>query len=215
MPPDMESEKTMTTGPKAVVWMPQGVQPPAELLTALSKGNLGIERVTSPYAALAHLCRLGRATSHDAKTASAALVLVSPEKLVNPGQVCDAASRYAPHTRVWMYEPGPNQRLRAVVQEDVDSWLKSPGSIEARPVVLAKVPGPGKPATPSKAPMAKDSRTSAPIGGPKLRLAGDGQVQESAQSVEQQEAAQGSPAPRQVLTAEELEMLLDDGEPRT
>jgi hypothetical protein len=212
----MESEKTMTTGPKAVVWMPQGVQPPAELLTALAKGNLGIERVTSPYAALAHLCRHGRGASQDAKTASAALVLVSPEKLVNPGQVCDAAARYAPHTRLWMYDPGPNQRLRAVVQDDVDSWLKSPGSIDARPVVLAKVPGPGpgRPGALSKPPAAKDSRTVAPIGGPKLRLAGDGQVQEPAQSAEQQDAAQGSPAPRQVLTAEELEMLLDDGEPK-
>jgi hypothetical protein len=203
------------SGPKAVVWMAPGMQPPAELLSALSKGNLGVERVTSPYTALAHLCRLERSSSHDGKTASAALVLVSPERLMNPGQVCDAAARYAPHTRVWMYEPGPNQRLRAVVQEDVENWLKSPGGVDARPVILAKMPP--RTQNPAPAPARHPDSRTAPGPGPKLRLAGEGQVQEAAQSAELQgagDAVQGDPSPRQVLTSEELEMLLDDGEPK-
>ena len=207
MPAAMESATIRTdaapAGPRAVLWTAAGMEPPAELLAALAKGNLGVERVTSPYLALAHLCRLERIADHDSKTASGALVLVSPERLACPGQVCDAAARYAARSRVWMYEPGSNRGLRAVVQDDVDSWLKSPGSIEAKPVVVAKAPPPR--AEPAPRPL--------PGIGPKLRLTGDAGVQDAGQSADQVDKGE-EPRPRQVLTSEELEMLLDDGEPR-
>ncbi len=215
MPAAMESATTRTDaapGPRAVVWTVPGGEPPPELLAALSRGNLGVERVSSPYLALAHLCRLQRTAGSDPRTASGALVLVSPERLACPGHVCDAAARFAPRTRLWMYEPGSNRGLRAIVQEDVDSWLKTPASIEAKPVVVMKAaPNQGGPAPRALPLRSPDSRTKAESG-PKLRLAGESLVQEVAQSAD--EVDKGDRRPREVLTSEELEMLLDDGEPR-
>jgi hypothetical protein len=206
--------------PIAVVWTAPGKEPPPELMGALSRGGLHVQSVSSPYLALAHLCHAERARPQDSKTAAAALVVVDPALLSTPGHVCEAASRYAPHAKAWTYASGSNQRLRAVVQEDVDTWMKAPGGIEAKPVILsqpdpeARNPGIHQTDRGSGA-LNKGSPSFRTDGaeGPKLRLTGE--VQPGAETADPVEAGQGQepPRPKQVLSSEELEMLLGDGEP--
>jgi hypothetical protein len=201
----MESKGT------AVVWTLPGTEPPEELTGALRRGGLRIERIASPYLALAHLCNLERARPADSLSASAALVLVQPEGLPHAGQVCEIVSRYAPHTRSWMYSITSGQRLRAVTPGDIEGWLGVPGGVEARPVVksaAASKPNPDSiPILPQAKPGSRTAKT--PVPGPKLRLTEEPPVDPRAETADSA-TGEEPPRTRQVLSPEELEMLLDD-----
>ena len=163
-------------------------------MAALAERGVETVRVQSSYRALAELCHAGRG-------ASPAIVLVHPESLPDAAAAWEAKARYAPGARCWMYGPAADPKLRAVVETDVAAW---PGAPRPETVV-----------TPQPTPPADSMRIGPrpplprpPAGPPKLKLTGEPLPVGPGAEEDPKDA---SKAP--LLSAEELRMLLGDGEP--
>jgi hypothetical protein len=119
-------------------------------------------------------------------------VIVHPESMPEAAALWEARARYAPGARFWLYGPESAPQLRAVVEADVATW-------GAKPEVVVK------PYPPRTEPEARGE--ARPRGGqPRLKLAGDG----GAQPPPEGEEERGN-----LLTPEELQMLLGEDEPGT
>lgn len=201
---------------RCVLWHAAGAAGAAADLEARLVGR-GVEvlHATDPYGAMAELCmaarngeRAGGADrAHDCVPLS--LVLISPGALPLAGELVVAARHHVPAAVVWAYDPTPSPTLRPVAESDIDAWLGASGA-----------------ATPTRADVTSDISTvpAARVGlprahPPRLRLTDDGAVEASRQRPDDMigpapNAAQDEdPAPRQLLTQEELAMLLADDEP--
>ncbi len=229
----------------AVVWASRAFEEPKGLLHALAKGGLAVVEVAGPFAALAELCRLERVRSEHQRSGApivppAALVLVFPERLDDALGLIEAAERYVPAVKCWMFGPGANPRLRPIVQEDRDTEFGRRGHAvqphRTEPDVPAPVvhvmpmsaqshapspPAPVRPTAPG--PAGRSARTG---GAPALRLAGGDagaarfQSDPAAADAREGEMIGPSPAPagdgngsnrpRQLLTTDELRMLLEE-----
>jgi hypothetical protein len=112
------------------------------------------------------------------------LLFVEPRGLPMAADVQAAAARLAPRAAFWRYEETANPRLAAVVESEVPRGPRAAEELG-----------------PAEAPPVRPVRVG---GAPALRLAGEGAAPAS-------DEGDGVPA-RQLLTAEELAMLLaDDG----
>jgi hypothetical protein len=147
--PHMEGASGDTgTGFAVALWLPAGVIPPPRLVQALTGKRVKIDQVTSPYAALAAMCRASRAAREARAASSLALIVVHPEQQPDARLVVESAAKYAPGIRCWMFGPASNPRLRAIVESDVAAWGGSterepeivvrprPSEVEARPIPM-------------------------------------------------------------------------------
>ncbi|HYD01932.1 MAG TPA: hypothetical protein VEB22_11960 [Phycisphaerales bacterium] len=112
------------------------------------------------------------------------LVLCEPAKLRGAAQVALALRKYGPGVVVFAYEPGSAQLLRQVTDQDLVDW-GAPGK-----------PEPARPA-PTRA-----------VGKPFLRLTGDEGARPIGPSLPITEHAAGAENTADVLSADELAMLL-------
>lgn len=139
---------------RCVLWRPPGGDPPAELLESLRRRNLEIIDCTDPYTAMARLCLLQRETVAAVGAGRAVgpfiLIVVAPTELPDAPDLVRAVERYAPRAACWMYEsldpasisgPSPNPRLRRIVPEDVQFWLRRSAE-SARPGSVPPTEGP-------------------------------------------------------------------------
>jgi len=172
---------------QCVLWCdPRGPVPPALASTLAAKG-IAVARVGGPHAALAEVCLAARS----GEGRPVILLFVEPRALKGAADVHRAAARLAPRAAFWRFEESANQRLGAVVEGDVARWPR-----EETELTPDEVPAPVRPATPTRGTREV----------PPLRLAGEG----DAPPIE--EAPEDGARARQLLTAEELAMLLaDDG----
>jgi hypothetical protein len=197
------------------LWHPAGTPPPPKLVGELARRGITVRPVTSPFMALATLCREARRSAG----AQVALVLASPEALPDAAAVYDAAMQYAPSARVWLYGPEANPTLRAVIDSDVDRWRggSEPGQrAESAPAVVVH---PGAMPRPAPRPVAQANagyRTKQPAQA-SLRLSGAGPMDPGRKPADlggDELAGQEEPArPSQLLTPEELRMLLGEDDP--
>lgn len=216
----------------AVVWASRTRDEPRELLAALARGGMTVVEVQSSFAALAEATRLEslRRRARPGETPpSPVVVLVHPETLEDPAALVDAVERYAPGAKCWMYvpaEPAPPGagdaaappiagKLRPVHIDDRVTNFRRPtprAPRDAAPTITT-TPASALPLTPI--PVAPPA--------PNLRLAGDvpplhpGWSEWAAQEADGEEDARrqaAGPAPRPLLTTEELRLLLDDAEER-
>jgi hypothetical protein len=212
------------SGFTVALWLP-ACGAPDRLVQALSGRGIGVWPVTSPYAALAAACMASR-TARAARgniAGSMALVIVNPEQQPDAKGVFEAVAKFAPGVRCWMFGPATNPKLRAIVETDVDGW---PGSVATkgpeivvRPRPVDEAEGKPMPVRPRPGPSRPDYRTSS-VGKPGLRLAGEGSLDPTPERVDvdknrSESVGEGFAAPPrgQVLTPEELRMLLGDDGP--
>lgn len=200
---------------RVALWHPPGVLPPARLMSALQARRIEAVASSSAFAALAEICSVSRAARSAGARASGSisLIIVHPEHLPEVGQVCRAAERYAPGVRCWMFGPETNPTLRAIVEEDVAGWT---GEAALKVVIPKRQPDPEPkpiPIRPKPKVGGPDYRTK-PVTPPQLRLAGAGSVDLPPEQADAEPAQSGEAKPRsQLLTPEELRMLLGDDEP--
>ena len=197
------------------LWLPPGVTPPPRLVQALTGKKVNVERILSPFAALSAMCRASRVARAARSGSVLALVVVYPEQQPDTVGVLEAAAKFAPGVRCWMFGPASNPRLRAIVETDIAGW----GGAKSEPEIVVR-PRPAETKPPAlkteAAPARVDYRTQA-VGKPPLRLAGQGTFDLPVEAVDvdkkgSDEAGTG-PARSQVLTAEELRMLLGEDGP--
>lgn len=192
-----------------------GESPPTELLAALERHQVRIQATASTYAAAAEVCR--RSSGPGSRERTVVLVLVEPERLHAPEALFHAMQRYAPRASVWMFDAGSTPRLRSATEDDARRWSRRPierlvarpegfGSARAEtrePVGLRLTgTGPTAGAASMPGPTVAPAAPNTPPGS-----AGPGINGGAAAGIE----AQGPITARQVLTDEELAMLLDDG----
>src|SRR5688572_7396029 len=164
----------------------------------MASRGIEVAHATTPYAALAELCRGDRTASGPQRAAPRSLVLVEPGTLGREAEVVRAASRYAPGAVIWAFQAGPAPTLRAVSEADLRTWGGHEPEVPDSPdppwththrngtrphagLRLTDDPPVARPADP----QATDGRAGAP------------------------DASEEHPAPvRHILTQEELEMLL-------
>lgn len=213
------------TGFSVALWLPEGVVPPPRLVQALSGKGIRVEPVRSPYAAMAAVCQASRAAraARGSVAGGLALIVVHPEQQPDAAAVLESASKYAPGVRCWMFGPATNPKLRAIVEGDVEEW----GGAPAREPEIVVRPRPiereieARPVSPKQSPPAAgaaDYRTQRAMK-PPLRLAGQGEfdlppepVDVDKQGPEAGKEGAG-PSRGQVLTPEELRMLLGEDGP--
>lgn len=198
-----------------VLWHGRHDRAPEELSAALNRRGVSVARVVGAYTALAEACRLGgRSRTIVAGPGSAILVLAEPASLGCAATVARAVARYAPHVSIWVYESGANPKLRALVEEDVEAWErvavrsdKPAMTADRAPAIAAEGP---------RVRVVRGAGRTGAFGGsaraaPVLRLTEDDDVDTARRSA----APAGDTdeeAPRQLLTSEELAMLLADDE---
>ena len=139
-----------------VMWTSQ--PPPSGLLRALAQRGVKTRAFSGPYSAIAGAC----ARRTEFPQAPCVFLFVEPKGLPNPTPVVAALKQYAPRTRIWVYESGRTDELRALRPEDLDSW------------------SPVEPARPAAArPIERAGHGSGAVRGvsPQLRLAGGDDVQ--------------------------------------
>ncbi len=89
-----------------------------ELDQALRRKDVEVIRVTSPWVAMAEVCRRAR----DRRTLGIILLLVEPAALTEPATLARCVERYAPRTACWMFDRSQGPRLRSVQPKDLESW---------------------------------------------------------------------------------------------
>ncbi len=170
----------------------------------MASRGIEVAHATTPYAALAELCRGPRTTSGPHRAAPRSLVLVEPGTLGREAEVVRAASRYAPGAVIWAFQARPAPTLRAVSEADLRAWERH----------LSEVPDSHDPPWTHTHRNGTRSRAG-------LRLTDDPPVAPASADpaatdgrAGTPEASDDQPGPvRHILTQEELEMLLADGEP--
>lgn len=188
---------------RCVLWTPRGMAAPAELIAELERKRIEHVVCGDAHGAFARLCTWGAEARQASGGGVRVLVMIEPGRLVGARALLDAMERFAPDSARWVYQPGANPSLRALVESDVASEAAMAGPatngaatrreqprIEVRPLPAIK-----------PRPIAK--------GTPALRLT-EGDVTRASIGNAADEREDGSPA--NLLTDEELSMLLGEDE---
>lgn len=192
---------------RCVLWHAAGSDAPAELEAKLRARGIEVVSVRGPYAALAEICsaahepdRVAASNGDPPPRRPLSLVLVNPGSLPGAPAVLRCVERFAPRAVVWDYDPGPPPRLTPTAQRAAadDRGFDAPVRASDNP------PGPGP---------ARDHQPRAA----RLRLTDPGMMDPPHATPDDmmgpaRPGREGDP-PRQLLSAEELSMLLDEGEP--
>lgn len=185
---------------------PSGVEVDAELFAALDRRDLAITKCEAELVAFAYLCRHAQQSITDTRQGHRGegliLLLVQPLRLEDPAALVHAVERYAPHAAIWMFDPSSSPRLRAVKVDDVVAWSAAPPpptrisadrptlSLNCMPVVS----------------RGESTPRSGNSSEPKPRLSG----QENSGKQTESRYPAGNGENGQLLTTEELSMLLAD-----
>lgn len=103
-----------------VLWHAHGRAPSAALSGALARKGVEVVRVEGPYAALAEVCRRQQDTRRPV-----ILLVDATEPQPSRAEVVQLARVHAPRALCWVYQPGAADRLRAVTDADVRAWEAS------------------------------------------------------------------------------------------
>lgn len=208
---------------RCVLWTPRGVAPPLELEQELDRKGIARAAADNAHAAMALLCAWANRPDAAGPFPLRVVVLVEPEMLLDARALLDALDRYAPDAARWAYRRGANPALRALVEQDVP-----PLSVPSRPAVFApparpiqRDPSPTSPLQTHPV-LPRPERRPLPPARPSLRLTDhpaptlDGAADDGLGDLNPPDARvgartpDGAQSPTNVLTDEELAMLLGD-----
>jgi hypothetical protein len=113
---------------RCVIWHGATAELPGELLNSLSKRMLRMTVCTDAYSALAHCALIERTRQAEIRAGSVlplggVLVLVQPTQLARIAEAMESIHLYGPSIALWSYDRSANPKLRAVVDDDVASWI--------------------------------------------------------------------------------------------
>jgi len=173
-------------GVRCVVLAPDGV--PAALSASLERRGVVAQVVADPFRAMA-----AAMTAVRAGEAPVALLVVEPGRVHRSAELVRAVERFAPQVNRWRYDADGEPKLRGFVLEQAEVTGGNGVSM---------APGAGARSFPHHAP-------------PTLRLTGEmaptGPAEELAGADEERAEEEMAGGARELLTDEELEMLLSDG----
>jgi hypothetical protein len=220
-PTDRNARPTPHNDALCVLWHPRGQAPDPALVESLRRKGLRTIACDSPIEVAAWMCTMGGrqsstapATSNlhpSATQASAArpetgvgslrpmvLLLDRPGDLLGAADMMAAMARYAPASVCWVHDPAASPRLRIIPWKNDPSPAPAPASSHVQSSQL-------------------HARTAAPAMHT-LRLAGGGPVSLAPQPVvspikaDPAQVVTLARTPRDILTDEELAMLLGDSQ---
>ncbi|MEM1330852.1 MAG: hypothetical protein AAGG07_09850 [Planctomycetota bacterium] len=208
---DTEAGRT-GQAPAVVIWSPRGTTPPSRLDSALAGRAVRRISVDDGYAALAEVCRISnrgetvsdqvaRQGSRVVGSGGLGLLLVEPERLSGDGlsveDVVDAVARYAPRAVCWQYDASAERALApySTPATAMDDATPAPPVVRVSSEPSLRLAGVG--------PEQAGSVASAALG-PTSENTGD----RAAAAGEPAEDPNSLPTTRELLTGEELAMLL-------
>ncbi len=194
-----------SAGVRCLVLVPRGERISPALRESFARRGIDAEACEDPFSLVA------RAVSQTKgqRTGGVVVVFAEPARLAFAGDVVDSLRRYAPRASCWLYlSEGGNATLRAVTSGDAQGWSRRTD------VRIGNIPE-GFGATVSRSDAARKSPplSAAPgASAPRLRLAGEGQLPPESDPDVRSAKGQAGTAPGEMLTPEELDLLLgDDG----
>jgi len=187
-----------------MVWHARGAEPPASLLDVLRRRGLKPDATSSAHVALGWAC----GSSGPDRSEPVILVLDRPRELPGAEDVLGVLAWAGPGVVCWLYDSETNPRLSAVVPSTMTR-----GSIRA---VFSSAPSPGRTSGADSPPAQTAVGVVLPavggVGGagrsgasPALKLAGTASL-----ATESGEPVRARPSARELLTDEELAMLLSE-----
>ncbi len=183
---------------------PSGVEVDPELFAALDRRDLAITKCEAELVAFAYLCRHAQQGVSDTRQGKRGegliLLLVQPLRLEDPAALVHAVERYAPHAAIWMFDPSSSPRLRAVKVDDVVAWSAAPP-----PPTRISIDRHSRTPVPVLS-LGQSNPTAGVLAEPKPRLSGH----ENGGHTSESRYAAGNGENGQLLTTEELSMLLAD-----
>ena len=123
------SSRPRAPGPRCVLWVPAGQEPPRELIASLERRGLRWTVAQDGYEAIADmLLRIGKAGPQ-----SAVLVLVHPTQLDLSGLVVDSLERYGGPVAVWRFDPSTQPVLGKAQRPELATVFTRTERVSVRP----------------------------------------------------------------------------------
>lgn len=174
--------------------VPRGASAPEPLLSSLHKRDVDVVVCDDPYRALVESMRADGAAAMSAQPAASLVVICSPTSVDLSGELVQRVRRYSPRTTTWSYDEQHTPALRPATPADTARWPGSPAPV---------VPAAGSASMYYTG--ASNGRMATPRSEVPLRLV---------DALEpDRRGAPHDARPQELLTAEELAMLLGDEPP--
>ncbi len=179
---------------RCIVCVPRGASAPEPLLSSLHKRDVDVVVCDDPYRALVESMRADGAAAMSAQPAASLVVICSPTSVDLSGELVQRVRRYSPRTTTWSYDEQHTPALRPATPADTARWPGSPAPV---------VPAAGSASMYYTG--ASNGRMATPRSEVPLRLV---------DALEpDRRGAPHDARPQELLTAEELAMLLGDEPP--
>ncbi|MBX9738144.1 MAG: hypothetical protein K2X32_14575 [Phycisphaerales bacterium] len=204
---------------ECLVWVPGAQEPPSDLVQSLSRRGVKVRVRRDAMSVMAAACRMSSQCGREGFV----IVFCQPSQLLGSGDVFRAMEKFAPRGRVWVYRRVRDEgELTSATRDEAASW---PTLESARLPIRVEPPVPDRRVAPlgvsdAGARGAAGSAGAASSGRPRLRLTGE--QSELDQLLRHSKRAPGyealdaemndapEPLRNEVLSAEELRMLLRD-----
>lgn len=170
--------------------------PPADLLTSLSRRQVAVTVCEDAFGAMAAIVRGTQAGGADS---GRFLVVAEPDSVARADELAAAVERFCPQVACWRYEGGAHPQLRGFRRTAAPGAAKASPEQAARPAARAPHDAANGVGSPARAQ-------------PRLRLAGadDEPLPVAPDAGDDEPAAGPAKRPADLLSEEELHMLLSD-----
>lgn len=132
---------------RCVLWTPRGGTPPRELETELNRKGIEFRAADNAHGAMGLMVGWASERKADSR-AVRVLIMIEPERLSGARELLDSMEQYVSDMATWVYSPGANPTLRALVEGDmpaaasnqrVEQRSPAPSNGEARPAAIPRV----------------------------------------------------------------------------
>lgn len=196
------------TGVRCLVLVPRGERVEPILRESFAKRGISTVACDDPFALVARAVKQSR----DRAVRGVVIVFAEPCRLAFAGDVVDSIRRYAPRAACWAFaSDGAQSTLRAVTASEAQTWSRR-GEVRIG-TIPESFGATGSRSNPARGGPAAAGGTAS--GTPRLRLAGDVELPGDGRADGGRAAHNVGTSASEVLTPEELDLLLGDQGPGT
>ncbi len=200
---------------ECLVWVPEAQEPPTDLVQSLSRRGVRVRVRRDAMSVMAAACRMSSLCGREGFVT----VFCQPSQLLGSGDVFRAMEKFAPRGRVWVYRRVREEgELTSATRDEAASW---PTLESARLPIRVEASAPDRRGAAMGVPEGGPRSAPAVAGArPRLRLTGEqselDQLLRSSKHAPGHDALDAEmddapePLRNEVLSAEELRMLLRD-----